>query len=254
MSFTHECVSPRGRNETAPDDSVDLRDYTFRAFAHLCDDAPLVLPLSEWDVKVLREDSLVSDRLGVQPHVDRIEDWSVYASVKSYLQQHPAGVFVKVADASPKDVIQGPLCTAEDLWATLATSKRVRTFLLFHRGRCDLVLRPWDARITRSNEFRVFVRDGHCVGISQQHLYEEVSIPDPNHVVSAITAWVATHPMPFASAVLDVFVDDRAHLIECNPFSRRSGSGLFRWDELATLKPVTLRTTCRSAEASVLPR
>lgn len=242
-------------NEVAQDNSVPLSDVTFRTFAHLCDDAPLVLPLNEYDVRLILEDSLVADRRGIDVHPAKIEDWSVLPAIQAFLSAHPEGVFAKIADASPKDGgvdlyaqrhTMQPLHTLEALWRALATSRRVQTFLCFTAGPCDLVLRPWNAAITPDTEWRVFVRDRRCVAISQQHLYRSMAMFDEATVTRAITTWVGAHTLAQPSAVLDMFVDDAgvAYLIECNPWSMRSGSALFRWDELRAAEPVLFRAVC----------
>lgn len=232
-------------NETFTGDMLPegfFEQYTFRRFAHLCDDAPAVLRVSDHDVKELMDDARVARQMGTAVHPDRIEDWACAPAIERYLKEHAdTGVFAKIADASPKDGTNldaqrhdmRPLRTLHDLWRAFALSRRVQTFLRTQTGPVDLVLRPWDARITPYCEWRVFVHEGACVGASQQHLYRAIDAPDANAVRAAITAWLAAHALPWPSAVLDVFVaDGRAHLIEANPWCRQSGSGLFRWAEL----------------------
>lgn len=232
-------------NETEQDNSVDW----VRNFSQYYDDRPLILSLSARDLQILREDSVVCDRLGRRPHPEKIEDWSVLPKIQAYLREHfDTGVFVKVCDASPKDVLQGPLRTAKDIWMALAQSKRVRTFLLANDPLLsDLVIRPWIREIGKHNEFRVFIRNSRLVAISQQCWYKRARVQDPERVGDAVEEWMVEKKveLPNGSGVLNMFIDSDgiAHLIEVNPWSRSSGSALFRWDELErfTGDPVKIR-------------
>lgn len=223
-----------------------LSRYTFATFAHLCDDHPLVLRLSERDAASLKHDALICDRFSVQMQKELVHEWSVAQSVAEYLRAHPDGIFAKVADASPKDGRDlesqkhsfRALTSLEEIWEAFVSSRRVLTFLLHHDGPCDLVLRPWNPRISCHNEYRAFVFDRRLVAISQQHLYRVVNHPvSPESLVAAVQAWLCAHVLPECDTVLDVFYDDgMVHLIECNPAWYGSGASLFTWDELSRLQ------------------
>lgn len=219
--------------------TADLLRHAFRLVADLCDDAPLVLALTPCDVQLLRRDSVVADMLGVDVHPDRVKELTCYGAIQAYLVTHPS-VFAKVAEASPKEHLE-PLATPEAIWRALATSRRVRTFLinLPHELGADLVLRPWNADITVDNEFRVFVRDGQCVGVSQQNCWQPVHVVSPEQVWSSVETWLATHALPERNATLDVYVDAGGvtHLIEMNGWYQGVGPALFAWKELLADPP-----------------
>jgi hypothetical protein len=230
-------------NETSPDDSVDLQLYSFSTFQPFCNDNSIVIAVSEVDRQMLYQDSIVCDMLGIQPHPEKIRETSFYEILQNYLKDKH-GVFVKIADASPKDVITKALVTPEEIWMTLASSKRIRTFLSFLKpGSCELVLRPWDSRIKPENEFRVFIKDRKCVAISQQHWNKFVG-PEITESCKAILKWVNNRvtALPYDNVVMDMFVHDGyGYLIECNPWSKRTGTALFTRHEINNPVPDIIR-------------
>lgn len=236
---------------TAPD--LYYARWTFRTFAHMCDDLDhlFVVPLTAHDVEVLRVASNLCHQTGrVRPN--DVAELSCHPTLKTVLSGHMEW-FCKVADASPKDVLE-PLRTPEQLWSCLVRSGRVRTFL---NATCatetDLVLRPWNATINHNNEYRAFVRDGRLVGVSQQQVHHPMALPvNGVAVLSAVQQWLLRwDPLPHRNTVLDLWVDanGKAHLIECNPWRWGSGSALFTWQELEEADPTTPELRLRDPES-----
>ena len=244
-------------NDTQQGTDEYFNRYTFATFAHLCDDSPLVLTLNDEDFALLKRDVTVG--LNVKP--ENVQKLSIYEAIRQYSDSHQTnGFFVKVADASPKDTrgiesqkhAMTPLRSPEDLWTALTNSKRVRTFVTYHQGRCDMVLRPWNNTITRDNEYRVFVFNQRARAISQQHLYTQVNqLFTADQLTKAVDDWLMFNILPEKDAVLDVYFDNNCamHLIECNPAWFGSGAALFTWDELkriAESDDMTVKVRCIS--------
>jgi hypothetical protein len=105
---------------------------------------------------------------------------------------------------------------------------------------CVIVM-PWNEELQnrgRKWEFRVFVCDATVTAISQQVWSECVGLTEDDMCVVAtvVCEWYHTvlyNRLPFSSAVLDVWIDDKQapHLIEANPWGgwSSSGSSLFHW-------------------------
>lgn len=220
--------------------------FTFSKFAHLVDDAPCIIHLTPHEVRTLREVTTVRLTMGrVRTPEDEWHPTTLMAIEKFIAAFALTGVFAKVADASPKDAYTPrPIRSIADMWDLLTSSRRILGFLESTKPNegCDLVLRPFDARIRPENEYRVFILNGTLVGISQQHLYDILPMtPQPHVLFGAITNWLTRHsPLPWIDVVLDVFVDNTGtcHLIEVNPGApwASTGSALFTWDELIAFK------------------
>jgi len=219
--------------------------YTFSTFVHLCDDAKEIeiFALSDYDFQSLKKFCSIYQGLGLNVDDEQVQNLDVYPKLVAYMNKHTdTGVFFKVADASPKDGTDllsqintfKPLFSPEELFHCLIRSKRVYTFLTYYVKSCEMVLRPWNPKISPHNEYRVFVTNKKCVAISQQHLYRVIH-PTllPEQIIDFVCDWVDHHELPQPDSVLDVYVDEEGcHLIECNPAWWGSGSSLFLWDQI----------------------
>jgi hypothetical protein len=104
-----------------------------------------------------------------------------------------------------------------------------------------LVLMPWNSRINSKREWRVYLKKGKITGVSQQNWFETVghtieSVTLASKAIEKLVLEEVVPISPFKSMVLDVWFDeeqDRAFLIECNPWGAwgASGSSLFHWLE-----------------------
>lgn len=129
------------------------------------------------------------------------------------------------------------------MW-TLLTSERVYADLLdvCEYGEPEqVVLRPWDERMRMRNEWRVFVRGGRVVAISQYDHYGYYG-PRSADECAAIEAAIVRAVEPLVrvvgvpSLVCDFHVTaTECILVELSPFRRCTGPALFSWDELDTL-------------------
>ncbi|CAI4035130.1 hypothetical protein SMKI_12G2700 [Saccharomyces mikatae IFO 1815] len=107
----------------------------------------------------------------------------------------------------------------------------------------DLVLRQW-SDMNPALEFRVFVKDTHIVGATQRDLnyydYLDELSDTFKDLIDEIVHDVVLPKFPDKSFVLDVYIPrpfDRIFIIDINPFSRKTDSLLFSWNEIATITP-----------------
>lgn len=99
-----------------------------------------------------------------------------------------------------------------------------------------LILKPWNDKIEKRTEFRVFCCGGKITGVSQQHWQQLFCYSDEElaAVEKAITNAAFLNNAPYFNYVADVwvsFADAQCHLIEFNPFGAHCGAGssLFEW-------------------------
>ncbi|CAK9440975.1 uncharacterized protein LODBEIA_P48440 [Lodderomyces beijingensis] len=109
----------------------------------------------------------------------------------------------------------------------------------------ELVLKQWQD-INPALEFRVFVRDGKILGVTQRDLNHYDFLKDLHSQLKAkIDAFVTVEAIPRLDAslpelkkyTLDVYIPEpfeKVYIIDVNPFSRKSDSYLFTWNELLT--------------------
>ncbi|QLQ79144.1 hypothetical protein HG537_0B04920 [Torulaspora globosa] len=102
----------------------------------------------------------------------------------------------------------------------------------------ELVLRQW-FDINPALEFRVFVRDGRIIGVSQRDLnyynFLEPLVDDFKDVIDEFVNDVFLTKFTEKACVLDVYIPrpfKKLYLIDINPFSRTTDSLLFSWNEL----------------------
>ncbi|QLL31631.1 hypothetical protein HG536_0B04950 [Torulaspora globosa] len=102
----------------------------------------------------------------------------------------------------------------------------------------ELVLRQW-FDINPALEFRVFVKDGRLLGVSQRDLnyysFLEPLVEDFKDVIDEFVSDVFLTKFTEKACVLDVYIPrpfNKLYLIDINPFSRTTDSLLFSWNEL----------------------
>ncbi|CCE61381.1 hypothetical protein TPHA_0A03030 [Tetrapisispora phaffii CBS 4417] len=105
----------------------------------------------------------------------------------------------------------------------------------------ELVLRQW-FNINPALEFRVFVKNGEIIGVSQRDLnYYDYLETLSDTFKDAIDEFVEDKILPkftLKSFVLDVYIPrpfDKVFLIDINPFARKTDPLMFSWSELETL-------------------
>lgn len=106
------------------------------------------------------------------------------------------------------------------------------------RPEYELVLRQW-FDINPALEFRVFIRDGTVIGVSQRDLnYYTFLEPLVNEFKDTIDEFVQEtflDKFPENSCVIDVYIPrpyNKLFLIDVNPFSRNTDPLMFSWNEL----------------------
>lgn len=102
----------------------------------------------------------------------------------------------------------------------------------------ELVLRQW-FDINPALEFRVFIRDGKIIGVSQRDLnyysFLEPLVDDFKDVVDEFVLDVFLTKFTEKTCVIDVYIPrpyKKLYLIDVNPFSRTTDPLLFSWNEL----------------------
>ncbi|AET41365.1 cell proliferation protein CDC123 Ecym_8069 [Eremothecium cymbalariae DBVPG len=102
----------------------------------------------------------------------------------------------------------------------------------------ELILREW-FNINPALEFRVFIRDGMILGVSQRDLnYYDYLATLKEKLKGSIKKFVYEVLLPRIqdqAIVVDLYIPrafDKVWLIDMNPFSRRTDSLMFGWNEL----------------------
>lgn len=161
----------------------------------------------------------------------------------------PDGWFVKCGTCSTKHAYPpAPQHTGEEATSHLLGAKPVIHALARGTAEC-VMIRPWDSRVSDTNEVRVFARQGRVTGVSQQACYAE-SMPllgmlSARDVISAAQVCFdrlqaglpVRHRFGF-ECTFDAFlvVDDggvRMELIEINSEAfgwGPAGASLFHWE------------------------
>ncbi len=141
--------------------------------------------------------------------------------------------FVRLSAGSAKhDVHPRPLDSPNDIVDLLTKSERFWREEYTKDKQSFLVLVPWNDQLTSKFEFRVFVHNRRVTGVSQQHCTRCFCYTGKE--LDTIESLIKPYDVPYESYVADVWVDcdqNRAVLIECNPFGAHSSSGsaLFDW-------------------------
>jgi len=132
--------------------------------------------------------------------------------------------FAKLNSRSAKDACEGPYYSFPHMIAAFRQSLRTFEDLChFHYlDCCEIVFRPW-ITIPKRDEWRMFVKDGELVGISQYHYFE---VFEYEKRTERVVGWACEHimkiinrSMPIKTYVCDVFItNDFPVLIEINPW------------------------------------
>lgn len=171
---------------------------------------------------------------------------SIYG--KEYLQQ---GYFVRTETVSLKSGVHG--CKAytsmREIIESSVTSRGTHTPINERTTDLCYYLLPWLPNVDENREFRVFVRRGKVLAISQQHLYEvNTYLEDATVRDDIVNSWckiIADHihnvVVPLIdhlnSYVMDICLLNSEegvlvpYFIEINPYGKDYGSGssLFNW-------------------------
>ncbi|KAG7665405.1 CDC123 [[Candida] subhashii] len=106
----------------------------------------------------------------------------------------------------------------------------------------ELVLKEW-RDVNPALEFRVFIKDDKILGISQRDLNhydylesirDELNDKIQSFIYEKVIPTVGIHTI-LSKYIVDVYIPrpfDKVYIIDINPFSRKSDSLLFTWNEL----------------------
>lgn len=104
----------------------------------------------------------------------------------------------------------------------------------------ELVLTKWQD-INPALEFRAFIKDNKIIGISQRDLNHYEFLADlKDELHDKLEEFLQDHVIPKLSSqlskyIIDLYIPrpfDKVFIIDINPFSRKSDSLLFTWNEL----------------------
>lgn len=127
----------------------------------------------------------------------------------------------------------------DDLEAPFAAADDVSKDNVEHQMIPELVLRQW-REINPALEFRVFVRDGRILGISQRDLNHYIFLRGlKTKLEKVINTFIIETFIPRfpQKCVVDVYVPapyTKVEIIDVNPFTRKTDPLLFTWHELLT--------------------
>lgn len=208
------------------------------------------IPLTKGFIKFLQEKALLFNcgrDLKISSLLDEIESNSCWQqccqSLKSF--NNFGSCFVKLSQTSGKhdrEVI--PISSPEQLLKYLINSKTLlkcyQSFEELQTGGIPidiyLIMRPWDAKITDFNEFRVFYYNRKITGVSQQKWYSKINVPFlVEQMIASLQQKIQNlYDFPYSSCVFDVYFDvekNQTEFIEINPWGNwnASGSSLFHW-------------------------
>lgn len=148
--------------------------------------------------------------------------------------------FVRLSGTSAKkDFIQlTPLKKSRNIMNHLTGSFSFLSQEYCKKKKTSIIIIPWNNLIKPRQEFRVFICEKKITAISAQrwgrdHTY---TIEEANIIEESICKSNFWHDIPYDSFVADVWVnfeEEKAYLIECNPFGifSASGSALFSWEK-----------------------
>jgi hypothetical protein len=129
-----------------------------------------------------------------------------------------------------------PMCNVEEVIDNLIKNDIFVKREYLREKDTYLFLMPWNDKIEKRNEFRIFVKGGKLTGITQQwwsqlfnYTQEELEIFE-----KAFTNISFLDKVEYKDWIGDVYVDmdeQKCKLIEINPFGAHcgAGSGLFNW-------------------------
>ncbi|KAL1747322.1 D123-domain-containing protein [Schizophyllum fasciatum] len=241
-------------------------------FAQYLNEDSIFLPEGSEDIVASSSLSDTEDSAG-DDDSDSDEPRRTYAfpdldsQIRDAIKRYEGAVFPKLNFSSPRDASwmlpsSSPLkCTSPaDVYLLLKSSDFVSHDLshdLVFDGQTpgpnepyelELVLRKWYA-IDRSREMRCFVRAGRLIGISQRdtNYYPYMAAADIQRgIVNAITRFwtdkiVSNSKWEAEDYIFDILLTrdlSRAHIVDFNPYSPRTDSLMFSYEELDALHRV----------------
>ena len=183
----------------------------------------------------------------------------LHDQINKYVQELGGKVIPKLNWSAPKDaswLIPGNTIRcieANDIYLLLKSSDHIVDDLLHPflevenandiKVAYELVLKKW-VDINPALEFRVFVKDGKIVGVSQRDLNYYDFLRDLqselNEKVHEFVYLTAIPKLQLNKFILDVYIPrpfDKIYIVDVNPFLRKSDSLLFTWNELLIRTP-----------------
>ncbi|KAG5418989.1 CDC123 [Candida metapsilosis] len=183
----------------------------------------------------------------------------LHDQINKYVQELGGKVIPKLNWSAPKDaswLIPGNTIRcieANDIYLLLKSSDHIVDDLLHPFSEVEnandikvayeLVLKKW-IDINPALEFRVFVKDGKILGVSQRDLNYYDFLDDLqselNEKMHEFVYSKAVSKLQLNKFILDVYIPrpfDKVYIVDVNPFSRKSDSLLFTWNELLIRTP-----------------
>ncbi len=148
------------------------------------------------------------------------------------------GAFIKTQFKSSKKTCKPlPIFNSDDFLKSIENSVDIMNSLLLEEP--SLIIRKWESKIKKENEFRIIILDNKVKGISTQY-FNPIDLDNSQIVQMVIKAkelWVdISCKVIFDSACIDVcWIDNNSwYLIEINSGERFStaGTSLLTWDQL----------------------
>ncbi|AMD20497.1 HDL247Cp [Eremothecium sinecaudum] len=211
---------------------------------------------SDWEDAEDGETSSIDDEEAEKPILPKVDFPELHKELSEVFNRFSA-VTPKLNWSSPKDatwiIPNGTMkCKeANDIYLLLNASNYVMHDLQHAFSECkdlddsadveyELVLREW-FDINPALEFRVFVRDGNIIGISQRDLnYYDFLAPLKKTLKAKIEEFLyheVLEKFPDDCFVADIYIPrpfTKVWLIDINPFGRKTDPLMFSWTELVT--------------------
>ena len=143
--------------------------------------------------------------------------------------------FMRLSSTSGKNERHvSPMKNADDIMDNLIKNKIFLQREYYREKDTYLILIPWNDKIEKRNEFRIFVKNGKLTGITQQWWsqcfnYSQEELILFQHSLENISF---LDKIPYPDYVGDVYIENgECKLIEINPFGAHigAGSGLYNW-------------------------
>lgn len=198
------------------------------------------IPNGPKDVSMLYIDNTTKKILAEMYENKSIEDQRLdqfKGLINSRLQRNKK-YFIRLSSTSGKNTKSiEPLRTSEDIIRRLVTNQEFYEREYTRDKDTSLILIPWNPKIEKRYEFRIFVKDGVLTGASQQWWsqlfnYTAKELENIETALNNINSIEYLRWIPYKTFVGDVYIDgDVCYLIECNPFGAHCGAGssLFNW-------------------------
>jgi hypothetical protein len=210
-----------------------LHGYDYQHFAYARPDATL-FRLSKQQKQILRT---ISTRSGEMPVPMPYELVSLCQSMSDVLLRGPMMLRMSSTSGKHSQSVR-PMIHTTDVFDALVSNPQFMRYEFSKESKDSyVVLVPWNEKINKRCEFRLFIYDRKLAAASQQYLDTKLPRLSPEEISSAVVALESFDPtvVHYRDYVADVWVDFDAqtcHLIECNPFGAFSSSGaaLFNWE------------------------